>query len=216
MSRTYRRAKALDVLIAERNQRWSTRHRTPDGWIGDADHQRRTSDHNPWVPPPRGGVVTAQDLRDDVDGVATCEVIAETIRRRRDPRVKYMIWRGRMCSSYATRTHAAWTWRPYSGPNGHFTHMHVSVQPSAGLYDSTAPWGLLAPVPASREDDDVTPQDKADIINGVTANLLAKLQPKGGEPIGDELDKVRRDMRRLGGAAGLAVAQGVPAGPVES
>lgn len=110
----------------------------PDGFIGDADHQNRTSDHNPWCD---GVVVTAGDFKDDDDAGANMRRISESLRQSQDKRIKYVIHEGQMFSSYPTSTHAAWTWRPYSGPNGHFTHMHISVQCDASK-DSTAKWQI--------------------------------------------------------------------------
>lgn len=206
MARSWRTARSLQTLDREIDRRWPGRPTGADGFIGDQDHQARTSDHNAWVLPPKGGVVTAGDWTDFViDGKEMNVVLAEHLRRSRDPRIKYVICNGRMFSSYATSRFPAWTWRPYSGPNGHFKHLHLSVQAASGLFDSTAPWGLLGPVPAPRlpQEDIVTPQDKADIINGVTANVLAKLQPGGGEALGVEQDRVRRTLRKIAAKVGV-------------
>ena len=110
----------------------------PDGFIGDADHANRTSDHNPWC---AGEVVTAGDFKDDDRAGANMRLVAESLRRSRDRRIKYVIHEGKMFSSYPTSTYGAWEWRPYSGPNGHFTHMHVSVQCNASK-DSTKDWQI--------------------------------------------------------------------------
>jgi hypothetical protein len=151
MARSWRVARSLDVLLAEVNARWPGRPKHSDGAIGDTDHSKRTSDHNPWVPPPNGGVVTGRDVTEwVVDGVEINDVLVEHLRVRRDPRIKYVISDGRMFSSYPTSRYPAWTWRPYSGTNAHRKHVHVSVQPTPALYDSRAPWGLLPP---PEEDD---------------------------------------------------------------
>lgn len=54
-------------------------------------------------------------------------LLAEQLRKGRDPRVKYVIWNARMFSSYPKDPWDRWEWRPYSGPNMHRGHIHVSV-----------------------------------------------------------------------------------------
>jgi hypothetical protein len=147
---SWRTAKALLQLRREANAYRPGRSTVSDGTIGDADHQTRTSDHNPWVPPPAGGVVTAMDITDDA-GTLTKE-LAEILRAGRDPRIKYVIGERRMFSSYPTSSAPAWTWRPYSGANAHTSHMHVSVQPQPDLFDSTAPWGIAEATGSLEED----------------------------------------------------------------
>lgn len=136
--RAWRVARSLLVYRREIDTIRPNRSKYIDGTIGDADHQKRTSDHNPWVPPPGGGVVTAMDVTDD-EGTLTME-IGEILRRSKDPRIKYYIGERKMFSSYATRSYPAWTWRPYSGANAHTSHGHLSVQPFN--YDDESPWGI--------------------------------------------------------------------------
>lgn len=136
-------AHSLDDLRDEVNARWPSRARVSDGALGDPAHAARVSDHNP----DEQGIVRARDItewdpgtpQDPNDDVA--EVVAETLRRNKDPRIKYVIWNGRMYSSYATSSTPAWTWRKYTGANSHTKHCHVSVQPGeAG--DKAGPWGI--------------------------------------------------------------------------
>lgn len=138
MATTWRTAKSLLRLRDEVNAARPGRDKRSDGTIGDADHQSRRSDHNPWVPPPNGGVVTAMDFTDDKGTLGM--QIAEHLRKTRDGRVKYVISEGRMFSSYPTSSYRAWVWRPYSGPNGHFSHTHISV--NTNNYDDDRPWGF--------------------------------------------------------------------------
>lgn len=67
--------------------------------------------------------------------------VANQLRKSEDVRIKYVIFQGRMFSSYATSTHKAWKWRPYSGPNPHATHLHISVQ-CADSKDSKRKWDI--------------------------------------------------------------------------
>lgn len=182
MTRSWRLARSLVQLRDEVNGRWPKRATTSDGALGDAAHSARRSDHNP----DDKGVVRAVDVtewdpdtpHDDNDDVA--EVIAETLRASRDPRIKYVIWRGRMFSSYGTSSRRAWEWGPYSGPNGHFQHVHVSVV-ADDRADGTAPWGISAtpkppapPPPAPVEDDMLQLIQTADNRIFVTDGLRAK------------------------------------------
>lgn len=134
----WRVARSLDVLLDQINKIAPDRDKASDGSIGDTDHRNRRSDHNPHCGP---GVVTARDFDHDPAKGADMNEIAEALRKSRDPRIKYVIWDKRMFSSYATSTHAAWTWRPYSGPNLHTIHMHVSVN-CDGNKDSDKPWDI--------------------------------------------------------------------------
>lgn len=97
--------------------------RPNDGTVGDLSHQARPSDHNPREPRPPGWV----DARDVYDyGALDANALMHRLVGTRDPRILYVISHGQMCSSYPARGFPAWAWRPYSGPNGHFTHGHIS------------------------------------------------------------------------------------------
>lgn len=137
----WRVAKSLDVLLAEVNARAPKRSKASDGSIGDPAHASRTSDHNP----DRHGIVRARDFTDDPRGGHDSTRFMEFLRRSRDERIKYAIddqgtGKGRMFSSYSTSTRKAWEWGPYSGPNTHSIHGHVSVVADSRA-DSTRPWG---------------------------------------------------------------------------
>lgn len=68
--------------------------------------------------------------------------LAESLRASRDPRIKYLIWDGRMFSAYPTSHYPAFAWRPYGGPNPHSTHLHLSVVGVPALYDSQRRWAI--------------------------------------------------------------------------
>src|SRR5690606_502945 len=139
----WRVAQSLNVLLHQINEHAPNRDRRSDGSIGDAAHATRTSDHNPWVlDPPGPNVVTARDFTHSPATGCDIGEIFEAIRESKDRRVKYMIFDWQICSSYATAKYPAWTWRPYTGPNGHRTHGHMSVQPTKSLYDDVTPWQI--------------------------------------------------------------------------
>jgi hypothetical protein len=131
----YRLARSLEHLRAQINAQWPKRNKASDGWIGDAKHASRSSDHNPWVRDGSTGVVTALDITHDpthgVDGTAIAEVVKD------DPRVKYVIWNRRIWNAAKGKQ-----WRGYTGTNPHTKHIHVSVKSDKASYDSDKPWQL--------------------------------------------------------------------------
>lgn len=138
---SYREAASLATLHAEINKAAPNRDRAADGWIGDADHAARTSDHNPWVKDANGvGVVRARDWTHDPAGGLDCAVLAGFLASRlgEHPALgsgAYVIWRSRIISTDRIRE----GWRTYTGPNPHAHHLHLSV--GVAGYDSTSPWG---------------------------------------------------------------------------
>lgn len=150
-----RPARSLDVLLREVNAHAPARSRASDGWIGDAAHQSRPSDHNP---DPVTGVVRARDITHDPDGGLNCNELATLLLRKlgKLPALgpgAYLIWNGRIVST----NRLGEGWRAYTGSNPHRSHLHVSVASSSSGYDSALPWQLW---PAR------TPQ-----LDGATAEL---------------------------------------------
>jgi hypothetical protein len=136
---SWRVAESLQTLLKQLNAAFPKRSKASDGSIGDAKHASRTSDHNPWVKDKKGmGVVTARDFTHDSQTGIDCNWLAETLVKNKDPRIKYIIWNKRICSSKT----APWQWRPYKGSNAHQHHLHLSVIDDPKLYDSTKAWAL--------------------------------------------------------------------------
>ena len=98
-----------------------------DGSVGDLSHQATKSDHNP----NDSGIVTAIDITHDPASGFDADAFAESLRRLRDSRLKYVIWRGRIFGDegYAQRNGAtAYEWAERNkGPGDHSEHVHVSV-----------------------------------------------------------------------------------------
>lgn len=134
----WRVAKSLLKLIDDVNHAAPSRSKASDGTIGDASHQTRDSDHNPWVHDGSMGVVTAADITNDPAHGCDIQRIMDAIIASRDPRIKYMIHNRRIVSS----TTSPWVWRPYSGMNPHEKHGHFSVKSDKAHYDSEAPWQI--------------------------------------------------------------------------
>jgi peptidoglycan hydrolase-like protein with peptidoglycan-binding domain len=136
---TWRITRSLDTLRKQINAAAPHRSKASDGVIGDAAHSSRTSDHNP---DPDGTVDAIDITHDPINGV-DCSRIAEAIRASRDPRCKYLIFRGRIFGDpgYAARNGvAAWAWNKYTGSNPHNAHMHLSVNDRG--QDDTTPWQI--------------------------------------------------------------------------
>lgn len=147
---SYREAKSLATLKAEIDRAAPHRSQVSDGWIGDAAHATRDSDHNPWVVYQGQGIVRARDFTHDPRGGLDCNVLARRLARRLRRRVlrphpaltsgAYVIWNRRIIS-FDRRGEG---WRPYTGSNPHDHHLHLSVALSAYGFDSTRRWRVMA------------------------------------------------------------------------
>lgn len=127
----------------EINKRFPKRDKSSDGWIGDASHAARPSSHNPdWGAPGKWrGVVRAIDVDiDDNDAGADLRkmVIKAAVG---DPRVWYVISNGIIYSATY-----GWQARKYTGSNGHYKHVHISLKETVGAWSNDATW--LGPQPA--------------------------------------------------------------------
>lgn len=174
----YYLAPSLVDLRNEINAANPKRDHTSDGWIGDASHAARVSDHNPdWS---AGGVVRAIDV--DVDGCDPDRLIAVAIK---DPRVEYVISRGKIY----LRSNG---FRPqvYTGPNKHDKHTHISLRHTKAA-EKSGRWGFppasspspAAPTPTSSK----LPVDQVarQVIAGSWGNgddRAARLRAAGYDP----------------------------------
>jgi hypothetical protein len=136
----WRVAACLEKLRKQINAKAPNRSKLSDGGIGDTNHKKRSSDHNPWVIDGGRGVVTARDFTHDAARGCDCNKLAESLRNSKDKRIKYIIWNRRICNSSPQKGMPAWAWRKYVGKNGHTHHMHISVKPLKSLYDSESAW----------------------------------------------------------------------------
>lgn len=131
MAGGYYLAPSLASLRAEINAAHPNRDKTSDGWIGDAAHAARKSDHNPDYS--SGGVVRALDV--DKDGIDTAALLRAAIAC---PSVEYIIWNGKIY----TRQNG---FKPqvYTGPNKHDKHMHISIRHTKTA-EAARKWGYKA------------------------------------------------------------------------
>ncbi len=115
------------TLRAQVNTRWPNRDKASDGWIGDAAHAARVSDHNP----DSQGWVHAIDIdKDGIDAEALADQLIAYARSKApgSARLKNIVYRGRVASgTYADKF---WVWRNDSSL-GHYDHIHVSFTASA-------------------------------------------------------------------------------------
>jgi hypothetical protein len=173
----YYLAPSLAELRSEINAAHPARDKSSDGWIGDASHAARASDHNPdWN---SGGVVRALDV--DKDGIDTAALLATAIR---DPRVEYVIWQRRIYQRNRNFVPQA-----YNGTNPHDKHMHISLQHTKAAEAATA-WGYRsggAPTPVSTAGN-LLPLDQVarQVIAGAWGNgddRARRLRAKGYDPV---------------------------------
>lgn len=165
-------AKSLATLRDQVNAAYPKRSKVSDGWIGDQAHSARKSDHNP----NQYGVVQALDLTHDLDGKGDdfdAWKFAETLRRNRDRRIKYIISNGRIANSRPVtkggKTYKAFEWSPYTGANKHAQHTHISVVDGPALYDDPSPWDLDLPAGTKIEPP---PKPPADVLRRKMAKLI--------------------------------------------
>jgi hypothetical protein len=134
----WRAAESLLALLDQVDAQWPTRSKASDGTIGDAAHQSRDSDHNPWVRDGMTGVVTAIDITHDPVSGCDANGIVSALVSSRDLRIKYIIWNRRIINSSVS----PWLWRTYRGANPHTAHFHLSVSSNKALYDDTRAWDI--------------------------------------------------------------------------
>lgn len=126
-------APVLARLKQSLNTRWPSRDRSSDGWIGDLDHQARTSDHNP----DDNGVVHARDI--DKDGLHVPTVLGSLLMH---PSTRYVIFNKKIF-------HVDAKFKPakYTGSNPHTRHLHVSIQHTNSARTSKDPWAFISAAP---------------------------------------------------------------------
>ena len=132
MSRA-RLVKAGVTLRKQLDDKFPKRDRKSDGWLGDAKHQARISDHNP----DKDGWVHAIDIDENMGpnpgrGGATAKEFADQLikyaREGKDGgRLKYVVYENKIASG--THANKYWVWR--DGNWGHTQHIHVSFTDKA-------------------------------------------------------------------------------------
>jgi hypothetical protein len=126
------------------NKEFPDRDKRSDGWIGDASHSARESEHNPcWeCTGYQNGIVRATDTDID-DNDAGRDLRREILNAAvGHPAVWYVISNGIIYSrTYDFRA------RKYEGSNGHFAHVHISINKNErSAKDLTLILKTLAPI----------------------------------------------------------------------
>lgn len=145
-------AHSLSNLRTELNRRYPKRSKRLDGWIGDAAHAARPSDHNPDQSSRPPGVVRALDIT--AEGINVAATLRDV---KAHPAVWYVIHRGTIWS----RTHG-FEPRRYLGSNPHNEHIHVSISHTTEAAASDRRW--LTPLPPRRPVAPPYPGAKAFVV----------------------------------------------------
>ena len=112
--------KAGQQLREQIDDAFPDRDRASDGWLGDAKHAARKSDHTPDAK----GWVRAIDVDANLSSDPNASyVFANQLRllARTDKRISYIIFNGKIASWVGN-----YRWRKYRGINPHKTHIHIS------------------------------------------------------------------------------------------
>lgn len=125
------------------NKRWVRRDKRSDGWLGDAAHKARASDHNE----DSRGLVHALDIDADLDpkdpGAAqrlANQIVAYAASGIPGAnRIKYVVFNDQIASgTYPT---SMWKWR--GSGYGHMHHIHVSFSTKGENNAQTFPLPIL-------------------------------------------------------------------------
>lgn len=171
-----------------------TRDTSSDGWIGDAAHADRTSDHNadesgavPYHDADTKDEVHAIDTDDTLrcDGAPSMEDCVQLILGRcrdgRETRLHYVIYESRIWEQ-----DNGWRQESYSGSNPHDQHAHFS-----GCYESdaeadTSSWGLVEEyaMALSGEDKDWIYATVRDALSDYVGDVVPRWTAEG-KPVPD-------------------------------
>ena len=116
---------AAIAILRQATALYPKRLKASDGLLPSKAHinQNPNSDHNSGF---------ACDLSHDPGAKLDCHIIYELFKK--DPRVKYLIFSGRIWSPEKGE-------RKYEGSNGHYKHLHISIKETAGTDTSSwFPW----------------------------------------------------------------------------
>lgn len=175
----------LVVLRTEFNGCGPRRDKSSDGWLGDRAHALTSSDHNP----DESGRTPYEDADNvdevhglDVDdsgpwlGGFDFDVAVDYVRWRHqtgaDSRLQNIIRNGRIASRSW-----GWTWRPYTGANGHFEHAHFSARYETVHENDTRSWDLKGPFMPSPY---FTPADAQSVVDLLMAHKVGTYGTFGG------------------------------------
>lgn len=163
-----RMVESLKTFRDQVNKLAPKRSKASDGWIGDVKHQARHSDHNPEP----DGTVDAFDLTNDPTNGVDTQKVADALVSSKDKRISYIICNGRIVSG--RKGPKPWTWRKYTGANGHYHHMHLSVLDDD--QDDTTPWKIESAFKTKPNEKLTTEQVSSVMHLGSTGEFVEELQ----------------------------------------
>jgi len=174
----WRVARSLTTLRDQVNAAHPRRDKASDGTIGDARHAAQVSDHNPDA----YGVVRALDLDHDPEGKTYADKLdahelADVLVASRDPRIKYIISRGRIARSYPKNGKPAYAWDRYTGSDPHTSHVHISVV-GTSLADRTNPWQITRKALAPKFPGTIRAGSRGSVVKTWQRALNAELHLK--------------------------------------
>ena len=113
---------AAIAVLRQATALWPKRNKSSDGLLPSKAHvsANPNSDHNSGF---------AVDLTHDPKKGVYCQIIYTELQK--DPRVKYLIFKGRIWSKEKGEN-------IYTGSNQHTKHLHISIKEKCG--DDTSPW----------------------------------------------------------------------------
>lgn len=196
---TWRLAESLKTLRVQLNDAYPKRRKSSDGTIGDEAHASRSSDHNAHIRDNGVGVVSAIDFTHDPANGVHSHKLAQAIIDSRDPRVKYVISNGQICSGNPGPS--PWKWRKYTGSNKHTKHMHLSVLSDKLHYDDTEKWDMKFPTVKAKVDPEDKPLIKSKITQaGTVAGTIIT-----GDVVDTAIDATRKvsDAKEAVGGTGI-------------
>lgn len=165
-------APSLARLREEVNTRWPKRDKAADGWIGDAAHAARTSQHNP----DGKGCVHAIDV--DTDGIDSNWLVQRAIKHAA---CWYVIYNRVIWSDTDN-----WVPKPYTGADPHTGHVHISIHLTGQAELSAALWlgSPATPTTTKRDQEsidmaDLTPKQRQDLIEDIRDAILGAEIGKG-------------------------------------
>lgn len=138
MSPTPFLAPSLVKLRSEVNALWPERSKKSDGWIGDAAHAARKTEHNPDAK----GCVHAIDVTSDtIDPMALVKWVTE------DPHTRawYVIFDRKI---YSRKN--GWKPEKYTGASAHTEHVHISILLTEHAENDVSEW--IPDMPLSKDD----------------------------------------------------------------
>lgn len=207
-------APSLKAYVDEADAAYPGRDHSSDGSIGDQAHASRTSDHNPY-----DGWVHAVDLDEDLAPGLDLKDFAKRLLKSRDPRIRYVIYEGQIFKSYVSATGPAWTWLPYTGPNSHSHHLHLSINRTATARNDMRPWGIKPPATSTSEEDDDMPAQPFALwrLDGGTRVYIVSADMQHAVHVVDPDDlQAAQDLLALGGFPREVVVAKRPAEPGDS